>query len=229
MFAAVRSVYANMFNFGGRARRAEYWWYFLFVIVMNFAISGALTGWMVMQAPAWAMPGNEAAAEALMMEFRGQFIAGSVVALVLMLFGYLIPQLAVTVRRLHDTGRSGWWIFKPFLVGIAAMGGIVVFAMGPLGGAAAPGLMVLAVFVPFACNVWYIVVMCLPGDHGDNRFGPDPIRDRKPSEAGHPALVKEMDEELSRQVALQRREEFKDYYQARVLPAIERNKSARRA
>jgi uncharacterized membrane protein YhaH (DUF805 family) len=32
------------------------------------------------------------------------------------LFLYWIPQLAVTVRRLHDTGRSGWWMFKPFIV-----------------------------------------------------------------------------------------------------------------
>jgi uncharacterized membrane protein YhaH (DUF805 family) len=36
------------------------------------------------------------------------------------LFFYWIPYLAVTVRRLHDTGRSGWWMFKPFLVGFWA-------------------------------------------------------------------------------------------------------------
>jgi uncharacterized membrane protein YhaH (DUF805 family) len=35
MFAAVGSVYANMFNFSGRARRAEYWWFFLFWIILN--------------------------------------------------------------------------------------------------------------------------------------------------------------------------------------------------
>jgi hypothetical protein len=40
MFAAVGSVYANMFNFSGRARRAEYWWYFLFVIIMSFIAQG---------------------------------------------------------------------------------------------------------------------------------------------------------------------------------------------
>jgi uncharacterized membrane protein YhaH (DUF805 family) len=36
------------------------------------------------------------------------------------LFLYWIPYLAVTVRRLHDTGRSGWWMFKPFLLGFWA-------------------------------------------------------------------------------------------------------------
>jgi hypothetical protein len=72
------------------------------------------------------------------------------------------------------------------------------------------------------------VVLCLPGTHGNNRFGPDPIPDRPPRESSHPALVKEMDEELGRMVADRRKEEFQDYYRARVLPAIERTKSARR-
>jgi hypothetical protein len=48
------------------------------------------------------------------------------------------------------------------------------------------------------------------------------------AEASHPALVKEMDEELGRMVADRRKEEFQDYYRARVLPAIERQKAARR-
>jgi hypothetical protein len=41
-------------------------------------------------------------------------------------------------------------------------------------------------------------------------------------------MVKEMDEELGRMVADRRKEEFQDYYRARVLPAIERTKAARR-
>jgi uncharacterized membrane protein YhaH (DUF805 family) len=193
---------------------------------MNFAISGGLTVWMLGQAPLLATLENETAAEALMVQFQGQLIAGGGVLFVVSLFGYILPQLAVTVRRLHDTGRSGWWMFKPFLVCLVAIAGLFGAAMFTGGGPAA-GLMVLAPFIPIACNVWYFVVMCLPGDHGQNRFGPDPIVGRAPAEAGHPALVKEMDEELSRRVAEQRREEFKDYYQARVLPAIERTKTRR--
>jgi hypothetical protein len=47
MFAAVGSVYANMFNFSGRARRAEYWWYFLFILIMNFILHGGLIYWLI--------------------------------------------------------------------------------------------------------------------------------------------------------------------------------------
>jgi hypothetical protein len=47
MFAAVGSVYANMFNFSGRARRAEYWWYFLFVFIINIIAQGGLIYWLM--------------------------------------------------------------------------------------------------------------------------------------------------------------------------------------
>lgn len=227
MFAAVGSVYANMFNFSGRARRAEYWWFFLFVFLMNIALSGGFAVWMLTQAPSLLAQGGEAALEALVLQYESLVLVASAVSLALMVFAVFIPQLAVTVRRLHDTGRSGWWMFKPFLVCLVAIAGVMVatVALGP----AAMGLLTMASFIPIACNIWYIVVMCLPGEHGENRFGPDPIADRPPSQTGHPALVKEMDEELSRIVAERRKEEFKDYYRARVLPAIERNKSRRRA
>ena len=226
MFAAVWSVYANMFNFSGRARRAEYWLYFLFLIVINSAVSVAIPGLMLMQAFGWDMPGNEAAIEALLTEFRGPILTASGGTFVVMLFGVIIPQLAVTVRRLHDTGRSGWWMFKPLLVCIVAVFGLFFAAMFS-GGDSAAGLMAVAVVIPLACYIWYMVVMCLPGDYGDNRFGPDPVEGRSPADARHPALVKEMDEDLSRPVAERRREEFKDYYRARVAPAIDRNRTRR--
>jgi hypothetical protein len=89
-------------------------------------------------------------------------------------------------------------------------------------------LMLLSPTLSIGVTVWFYVVLCLPGTHGNNRFGPDPIPDRPPRESSHPALVKEMDEELGRMVADRRKEEFQDYYRARVLPAIERTKSARR-
>jgi uncharacterized membrane protein YhaH (DUF805 family) len=226
MFAAVGSVYANMFDFRGRARRAEYWWFVLFVFVLNIAFSAGLALWMFGQADVMAALAADGDVETLLAQIQGQFLRVGAVAAVVMLFAIFIPQLAVTVRRLHDTGRSGWWMFKPFLISMGVALGVGFLAISP-DGTASPALLIVTYLTPLACQIWYFVVMCLPGERGDNRFGPDPIEDRMQSEAGHPALVKEMDEELSRQVAEQRREEFKDYYRARVLPAIERNKTRR--
>jgi uncharacterized membrane protein YhaH (DUF805 family) len=72
--------------FQGRARRKEYWMFVLFNIIVSVVlhILDRVLG---------------TASEA------GGGLLGGIYALAV-----LIPSIAVTVRRLHDTGRSGWWI-----------------------------------------------------------------------------------------------------------------------
>ncbi|HEV7147700.1 MAG TPA: DUF805 domain-containing protein [Pedococcus sp.] len=77
---AVRSVLTQYANFTGRARRSEFWWYTLFTAVVYFVL-GIVA----------------AAAHTSVLTY--------IVALAL-----FVPTLAVSVRRLHDTGRSGWWV-----------------------------------------------------------------------------------------------------------------------
>ena len=60
-----------------------------------------------------------------------------------------IPALAVTVRRLHDRDMSGWWYL-----------GVIILGQVPYLGA--------------LVQLGFLVLMCLPGTPGPNRFGPDP-------------------------------------------------------
>ena len=86
--------------FNGRARRMEYWMFILFNIIITvvLALIDYLTGTFSPRA--------------------GVGLLGGLYALAV-----LIPSLAVTVRRLHDIGRTGWWI----LIGlIPVIGGIVL-------------------------------------------------------------------------------------------------------
>lgn len=92
---AVRSVFSNYATFAGRARRAEYWWFFLFSLLGNIA-AGILDG-MFFGFDAVVEPGE------------AMYFAPSVIGAIFSLAVFL-PSLAVTVRRLHDTGRSGWWM-----------------------------------------------------------------------------------------------------------------------
>ena len=84
--------------FSGRARRKEYWYFFLF----NFIVSIVL---------------------AVVDSMTGSFDAEAGIGLLGLVYalGVLIPGLAVSVRRLHDIGRSGWWLLIILLPLIGAI------------------------------------------------------------------------------------------------------------
>jgi len=89
---AVRMVLTNYVGFTGRASRSEFWYYFLAAIIVGIII-GVIDGLL------------------------GTTIIGTIYALALFL-----PGLAVEFRRLHDTGRSAWWL----LIALIPLVGIIV-------------------------------------------------------------------------------------------------------
>lgn len=102
------SVIRN-FSFEGRARRAEFWWFVLFSIIIGIALNFVST--MVgLTIPIMTDPYTGAAV--------GYPILGLVYSL-----ATLIQSLALSVRRLHDRNMSGWWILIAF---IPLIGGLVL-------------------------------------------------------------------------------------------------------
>jgi uncharacterized membrane protein YhaH (DUF805 family) len=89
---AVRSVLTQYATFSGRARRSEYWWFFLAYFIAS-VVASIIDG-----------------------------ILGVMVLGVILGLGLLIPTLAVGVRRLHDIGKSGWWL----LIGLIPLVGAIV-------------------------------------------------------------------------------------------------------
>jgi len=85
--------------FSGRARRKEYWMFYLFNIVVFFVL-GIIEGVFQIKTQS------------------GQSVLGGIYLLVI-----LVPWLAVSVRRIHDTGRSGWWL----LVTLIPFGGAIAY------------------------------------------------------------------------------------------------------
>ena len=85
-------------SFSGRARRMEYWMFFLVYFVIALVI-GVVEGLLSI----------------------GGYLTG-IFALV-----HLLPSLGVTVRRLHDTGRSGWWLLVALVPLIGAL--VLLFFM----------------------------------------------------------------------------------------------------
>ena len=82
----------------------------------------------------------------------------------------LIPSLAVTARRMHDTGHSlGWAFAAPPLAGtaLASYG----HAMTVAAGVAAKVFALLMVSAAAGLVLWVLTVLCRIGDPGPNRYG----------------------------------------------------------
>ena len=93
---AIRRGFQNYVTFSGRARRAEYWWWYLFVLLL----SG-----VALFVDIYAFPSSS--------EVGPAYGLASLAV--------ILPNIAVTVRRLHDTGRSGWWIWLGLIPLIGAL------------------------------------------------------------------------------------------------------------
>lgn len=88
--AAIATCLSKYAIFSGRARRSEFWWFYLFCVIMAWGATlvGHASG-------------------------LGDWLAHIVN------FAFFIPILAASSRRLHDTGRSGWWFLLTLtLIGI---------------------------------------------------------------------------------------------------------------
>jgi uncharacterized membrane protein YhaH (DUF805 family) len=93
---AISAGFRNYVNFSGRAIRSEFWYWVLFAVLASIAaglIDIALFG------------------------LEGSSAIESLVGLALFL-----PGLAVSVRRLHDLDRSGWWV----LLGLIPLVGVII-------------------------------------------------------------------------------------------------------
>jgi uncharacterized membrane protein YhaH (DUF805 family) len=95
---AVKSVYSKYATFGGRARRSEYWWWILYMILSGIVIA-MIESSLGLGMGHMAMGGGEMSAG-----YEGGPLT------ILWSLANLLPGLGVGVRRLHDTERSGWWL-----------------------------------------------------------------------------------------------------------------------
>ena len=90
---AIKLGFKNYANFGGRATRAEYWWWLLFTVLAGIvlAIVDTLTLTMGM--------------------FGDSGLLGFLFEL-----ATLVPSFALGARRLHDINRTGWWLLLWFVL-----------------------------------------------------------------------------------------------------------------
>jgi len=100
MDAVKNAIMNNYANFSGRASRSEYWWFALFGFAVNFSanIIDAILGIEIVSGSGY-----------------GPLTSIAILAL-------LLPNIGLVVRRLHDTGRSGWM----YLIGLIPCVGLII-------------------------------------------------------------------------------------------------------
>ncbi len=120
-------------NFKGRASRSEFWFFYLFLLI-SYAILISFV----------------AVSLYLFMWLFGIFA-----------FAMIIPSLAVTVRRLHDVNKSGWFILLPLPFDI----------MESLLEKSSEGLSLVFLVISIGLYLYLLVLYCTDGDKKNNRFG----------------------------------------------------------
>jgi uncharacterized membrane protein YhaH (DUF805 family) len=159
-------------DFNGRSRRSEFWLWVLFRLILGCVLASGMFAMM-----ASSLTQIEDNPEIFL---RNYFIASPLLTLVNL--GLLIPTLAVGVRRLHDSNRSGWWIILLIFFGTTLFQLISENPEGTLSQADGLHLMlsslsslVLCIVIP-SLIAWVVMLIFYlsEGAKGPNRFGPDP-------------------------------------------------------
>jgi uncharacterized membrane protein YhaH (DUF805 family) len=138
-------------DFTGRARRSEYWWYYLAVILIMIPFGFAF---MIAFIPAaedlinLLEDGQTPTSQMVLDNVDWDQLVGPGLLVCAVWLVFLLPNLAVTARRLHDIGLAGWWM--------------------------------LVVCVPFGIGSAALLVMCVIDSQArENRWGPDPKADER--------------------------------------------------
>jgi uncharacterized membrane protein YhaH (DUF805 family) len=174
----------NAFTLNGRATRAEFWWANLILaLVMSAAIVWDLFTFLRLNLDREPIE--------IVMHFNAFAYLSP-----FLILACIIPNFTLLVRRLHDSGRSGWWM--------------------------------MIQLVPFVGIFWYLLLLVLPSEAGENRWGgpngstrsgprfnPDGSRKARP-EDGYAVQLQAQRERTPAELAAHRAE-IQNYYRSKVL------------
>lgn len=159
-------------EFSGRSSRAELWWFMLFMLIMFMVMWFVMVGSIGGLASMASEPSTGALGA----------LGGGLIIFVLFSLAIIIPSIAVQVRRLHDTNRSGWWLGGYYLLYALymamAFSTFMSAATDPTAAAepnmGAFGMTMILGLALFVYMIVLLVFYVLPGTPGPNNYGPDP-------------------------------------------------------
>lgn len=133
-------------NFQGRARRTEYWMFILINLLFSLGFLSL---------------------DILILDHNPLEPTDIAILQTIYSLAVLLPTIAVSVRRLHDTNRSGWWVLIAFLPGL--LGGFISGL-----NIVSSSIQTILSLVTFVGIIVLIVFFATEGHRGPNQYGPDP-------------------------------------------------------
>ena len=153
-----------LFSFHGRINRAKYWLAVLFWTVVDIVVFGFLA---VSLAKDILALGSEPSGADIVRVILNFGMGIGLVCLLVLVPG-IVSWFAIGIKRLHDRDQSGWWMLLFFF------GPAVATALGHNSDSGALALVLS--LVSLGISIWAFVVLgCLRGTRGPNRYGPDPL------------------------------------------------------
>ena len=146
---AIGACFQKYVTFSGRARRPEYWYFYLFLIVVSI-VAGLVDGMIFGFDPETSI---------------------SPISTVFSL-ATLLPILAVSWRRLHDIGKPGYYNFIVLVAMIPA--GVLFYAGLQIAPDFSIALFVIAGLIILAAVIIQLVWLVSPTQKGANQYGPEP-------------------------------------------------------
>lgn len=141
------SFWEWLFSFNGRIGRGRYWASFLVYLALAIVLSVVST-----------VAGSAG----------GQPAGIMIVPFAILGIAFLVSSLAVSVKRFHDRGKSGWWMALAF--GLSILANIIAVAGGSVQQPNPIGLI-----LSLGVSIWLLIDLgILPGQYGPNEYGPDP-------------------------------------------------------
>jgi uncharacterized membrane protein YhaH (DUF805 family) len=157
---AIASAFSRCFDYQGRSSRAEYWWFFLFSLAISFAV-GFITK--------FASLAYEAGS--------GLGAALSILTTLIV----MVPSFALNFRRMHDTNRSFWKFLLYSSLSSVPISIVAIIILQKYNQGSSFYTTTSFAVGYITAYIWSLVIYCLRGDVGENRFGPDPLVEAGPS------------------------------------------------
>ena len=121
---SIKTCYAKYLNAKGRARRSEFWWFYLVASIVNWVAMFIVRSAHTAAAEKFASQVTFDNMDEMMSKAESldsQFLVYYIIVMIVLFFAVSLPLICAQIRRLHDVGKSGHFMWLYLLCGVGGL------------------------------------------------------------------------------------------------------------